>query len=467
MKVNKIIISLLALLLFGACEVELDFQDEIFKYVRVNTDVSNSEIMSIVTDNGDTITYYGDKNKDGTSLNIKTIEQSTNNGIKSFIDFDEDGRLISIINNNGVNIDFEWQSSTTAVIKAHSQIDNYFISTLVDFTNNNQKNLKVESIEKKVIKRTKPLSIEIIKENEYNYLKSNDIYDPNDFPEYQEIDLWITKCESNYNTKNYLILRNANTGDMIGKLVNYEKIHEGLYSYKLPLSSYPTSALPQDVCNSIDNALRNIEICLSGVLVDSTPIIVALNSVACATGIGMLPVAITDAIIFGFNALNCQISIFNHFGGMSELVRRIDSDFYYKEYIISDIEIISVALDQGNTITDSDNIKPSYGNWLLHLEIPGNPLIKSFVLNPANPGQGVGYTATVKYNCIPENSTITLSIVGTDGYSNSITKDVSGNGSAVLNVPGAESGVYDVCTATINMPFGETITMQASLVFGS
>ena len=31
---------------------------------------------------------------------------------------------------------------------------------------------------------------------------------------------------------------------------------------------------------------------------------------------------------------------------------------------------------------------------------------------------------------------------------------------------GAEAGVYDLCNVVINMPFGESITMQASLVFG-
>lgn len=442
-----------------------------FSYARINTDVSNPEIFSALTKQGDTITYYGGKNQDGTALNIKTIEYSTVDGINNLIDFDDNGRLISIINNAGATIEFEWQSQTSAIIKAHSQKDNVFISTLVDFTGNESDNVPTaKSIQYKSTHRTKPLTVDFIKNGGYEYsnFKTRTSYDPDNFPASQEVHLWIHQCGSNYDAKNYLILKNANNGITIGKLVNYERIYKGSYIYQLPLSSYPSSATNQELCANIDAVLRTMDEWLSGALVDSAPIVAAINAAAFMTGVGTVPAVITDAIVFALTAANCGISIFNSYGGVAGMMMRINSEWYYKEYIISDLDIIPVGYTQSTTVVgEKHRVNPTEGNIFITLEMPGEPVINSFVLNPSNPGEGVDYTATAEYSCIPENSTITLSIEGTDGYSDSITENISGSGSAVLHVPGAESGVYDLCTVTINMPFGETLTMQASLVFGN
>lgn len=445
--------------------------DSDFSYARINTDASNPELFSTLTKQGDTIRYYGGKNQDGTAFSIKTIEYSTVDGINNLIDFDENGRLISIINNAGATIEFEWQSETSAIIKAHSQTDNVYITTLVDFTDNNSDNVQTaKKAQHKSTQRTKALTVDIIKNDGrgFSNFKTKGIYNPDSFPASQEVHLWINQCGSNYDAKNYLILKNASNGITIGKLVNYERIYKGSYIYQLPLNSYPSSAKNQELCANIDAVLRNIENCLSGALVDSSYIIVAINSAAFMTGIGIVPAAITDAIVFALTAVNCSISIFNSYGGVAGLMMRINSEWYYKEYIISDLYIIPVGYTQSTTVVgEKHRVNPEEGSIFITLEMPGEPAINSFVLNPSNPRAEEAYTATAEYSCIPENSTITLSIVGTDGYTDSITDNISGNGSAVLYVPGALSGVYDLCTVTINMPFGETLSMQASLVFGN
>ena len=62
-----------------------------------------------------------------------------------------------------------------------------------------------------------------------------------------------------------------------------------------------------------------------------------------------------------------------------------------------------------------------------------------------------------------------MEIVGTDGYSDSKTITIGASETmqykATLKVPGAESGVKDVCTVTAVTPDGETVTKKASLVF--
>lgn len=439
--------------------------NSMFSYAKINTDVSNPEIMSTSTKTGETITWYGDKDEDGTALNLNTIEYSTSDGINNFIDFDDEGRMTSIVNNIGVSIEFEWLSTTKAVVKAHSQTDNIYISTIVDFAGDNMPDSI--GLRQGSIRAGKPLSLDIVNK-EYGYKSQAGGYDPDGLPETQEIHLWITQCGSNYDAKNYLILENASDGNMIGKLVDSYHLWEGSFIYQLPLSSYPSSATNMEICESIDNFLKNMETWVSGALVDSTPIIVAINNAAFMSGIGVVPVAITDAVILAVTAMNCGVSIFNAYGGVSGLMQAVNSEWYYKEYIISDLNIIPVAYTQSSTFAGEKYlITPEADSKFITLEIDGEPVIDSFVLNPSNPGSGVNYTATANYHCIPENSTITLSIRGTDGYYNSVTEYVSESGSAVLHVPGASTGVYDVCTVTIKTPTGEELTMQASLVFGN
>ncbi len=449
-----------------------------FRAAMINKDAASSEIMKVTTATADTITYYGHKNQDGTVSNIYTIEYCTHEGVNNIIDLDDNGKPVSINNSTGASVTFEWISETSAVVNAHSQSDNYFISTVVDFASPKQPQLtKSKNAKNTTSVRNGDFKIEI-KKNEDNWnnilnrFKTRVQYDPDDyFFDSQEVWLWIYQCSSSYNAKNYIIVKNATNGITIGKLMNPEYMTKGNYRYFLPYSSYPSSATNKELCANIDNALKNAEQVLSGILGpaigDSGALILALNAAAMTTGVGMIPAVITDAIVLAATATDCGLQLINENGGISRLMEWANSEWYYKEYIISDLILIPVGYTQSKTIMgEQHRVTPDDSNILITLDMEGDPVIDAFTLNPSNPGQGVGYTATADFHCIPEGSTITLSIVGTDGYSNSITEAISESGSAVLYVPGAASGVYDLCTAVINMPFGESITMQASLVFG-
>ena len=106
---------------------------------------------------------------------------------------------------------------------------------------------------------------------------------------------------------------------------------------------------------------------------------------------------------------------------------------------------------------------------LVEINTSTEPAIKSFKLEPPAPVAKQGYKAIATLSCIPEGSSIKMSIVGTDGYSNSNTEDLSKNVinyECVLNVPGANTeGVKDVCTVEVKLPDGKVLQKQASLVF--
>jgi YD repeat-containing protein len=95
--------------------------------------------------------------------------------------------------------------------------------------------------------------------------------------------------------------------------------------------------------------------------------------------------------------------------------------------------------------------------------------IRTLTLEPSHPAEGVDYVATVDIFCLPAGAQVRLSIVGTDGYEDSVTYTIEqsqAEGMFDLWVPGAEQGVRDTVTAELLLPNGSTKTLTAFLVFG-
>ena len=103
------------------------------------------------------------------------------------------------------------------------------------------------------------------------------------------------------------------------------------------------------------------------------------------------------------------------------------------------------------------------------VKMGGKPKIESFKLSPSAPMQGESYIAIAELACLPPGTQVVMDIVGTDGYEDTKTSFISSDESvrykATLSVPGAESGVKDVCTVKVITPKGETLTKKASLRF--
>jgi len=78
--------------------------------------------------------------------------------------------------------------------------------------------------------------------------------------------------------------------------------------------------------------------------------------------------------------------------------------------------------------------------------------------SPSDPGPGVGVTVTATIIPKVANCSISFSIVGTDGYSNSATKSSNSEGQATFYIPGGASGVFDKVTITASN--GKTYTVS-------
>jgi hypothetical protein len=74
-----------------------------------------------------------------------------------------------------------------------------------------------------------------------------------------------------------------------------------------------------------------------------------------------------------------------------------------------------------------------------------------FLTDPADPNPQEGYTAIVTTACAPNGSQLTVSVVGTDGYTTSTSVTIAdGATEARLPVPGGAQGVQDTITAQLS-----------------
>lgn len=136
-----------------------------------------------------------------------------------------------------------------------------------------------------------------------------------------------------------------------------------------------------------------------------------------------------------------------------------------------DIRLTAQVRALPQNVSSSTVTVPAEGPFpLLTVDMGGKTTIRGLTLSPSSPGAGVDYVAQAQIYCVPAGATVTMSIIGTDGYRDEATYTVTQtnvNASYDLHVPGADSGVQDQVTLRVALPDGETLSRTASLVFGS
>lgn len=439
---------------------------------RVNLDAKSPELSSVYTVTGDTITFFGDRDTDGAPTSINSMEIRKSDGYVAIAEFNENRMPIAISTNTGVTVDFDWVDAGKAAVKAYNPETNTYINTLwilgelpdenlsksrSAYTTQNSrlgKNVEMQILPEIFDIKPKILSRGILNEG---------------IEGFQEVHLWITQCDASYNSKSWLELRSEKDNTLISRIYESYHLTKGSYIYEVPISSYPTSCPNEEWCKKFDNILNVTGVGLQWLAGMEGGLAVWLNWAAVTTGVGAIPAVVVDALVVVTAGANLFVQCINDAGGISNIMQSFNPEWYYKEVISSDIIVIPHVLVRGNyEAGEGYKINALEGDEFIHYNIEDDPIINSFVLDPAYPSEGQGYTATADFHCMPSGSVITLSIVGTDGYTNSKTETISTvSGTATLYVPGAASGVYDVCNVNITTPNGETYSMQASLVFGS
>lgn len=426
---------------------------------------SDPEIVQIRTEDGSIIHFFGTKEENGLADSITHAEIISSEGEMSLMQFGPDGRISSFTYSNNVEISFDWISSEEAVVKIYNPEDNTYIVTNWNLNN-------VVASVRRLAPQTHITRTGDIVMTQIPNLYSNTFLKAENSNGSRGFDVRIRKCESPTNAKVFLRLfeggtafDGASTSGYITTIYNYQYVTQGWYSFKIPDMAFSTSMPNKEMIDRIDERLMPI---LQGIgmLAEGG----AITTTLVATILAFVPGGLlSEPIMFALIGLEHGIAIEATLlsnTGLGWFARTFDPEWYYKKEYNS---MLVIPYVNGKPYKENGcTIEFDYGDWGTVVELDGEPEIRSFDLSPKFPSAGQGYRASVFYRCIPKGSKIVMGIVGTDGYHNETTQTVAAeSGSANLDVPGAATGVHDVCTVTIYDTNGNPIaSTQASLTFG-
>lgn len=447
--------------------VSQEAKDRGLKEVAVNQDANSSEICYFVKENGDSITLIGEKDENGCASNVYLMKYSNANE-KLATRFDEQMRPILLTYNNNVEISFDWIDEKFAIIKAYDPESNTYITTKWDSQEAPQ---AVKAETRSSYGNTLPRQGEVsltISNRQPNRTFSTRAGEAVDDISDQYCIFTVTQCDYPKDASTWIGLSNAKTHKFIENLDYYKKSSTGVYLYRIPAGSYPSKATNQELCSRIDNwILSPLQVGLTWLAGFSS--VADVIALACAsTGIGVPPAAVLEALTVATVVGAGTLSVFMDANGTQGLMSTFNPDWYYREYVVADM-ILSPYVITSTDVIDCEKqvITPETTNIRVNCDIDGEPTIDSFILEPDFPAAGQSYVASATFHCVPIGSSITMSIVGTDNYTNSKTTTVdTTSGIANLYVPGAATGVKDICTVVITPPYGSPIKMTASLMFG-
>lgn len=249
---------------------------------------------------------------------------------------------------------------------------------------------------------------------------------------------------------------------------------DGLFRTTIPGNVAPTYN-PEEMCLSAEGIVSLPCTALEGL--GPAAAVAICNAVAIAIDLVTIPSGEAALLIAGCHSAIPAMEVYCSTLGASpqpgspSLGQMLCEAAFENRDIPRDIRLTAQVRGLPQNVSSSTVTVPAAGPFpLLTVDMGGKTAIRGLTLSPSNPGEGVDYVARAQIYCIPAGSTVSMSIIGTDGYSDEETYKVTQTGvnaSYDLTVPGAESGVQDKVTVRVTLPDGGTLTRTASLVFGT
>lgn len=453
-------------------------------YVSLNP--SNPMLLKMANSKGEEAILLGTKTSSGPSK----VEQMLvkNSGETEFTQFfyNDSKQIEKIIAPNGVVMQFEWLSKTKTALTMIEPNTNEQLNTVVDFENNEYE-YSAPNINYDANKRSgeATMTLEPLKDQEITPVQGMELTRASSFS--FTGDIYVEACGAPSDGDVYVDVWDWIEVNDFGNKGNYRdrfkcvRAEKGHYQFTIP-SNYYNKIDVHQYADKINKIISEICFYNSFTAPGSGAkelLCTAVGAIITFKGIGLsAPVAgaFTKACLTATISLDTMCTLVSgnlpdYTAGAPSVTDRLleilkeEQENWVRLFVQPWVDALPSA-KKGNSQVIKDG-----GKWTpTTISFGGSPSINSFTLNPPAPSHGVSYKAIANLFCLPEGTKVVMNIVGTDGYSNSQTstvsaKDAGGTFTATLTVPGAASGVKDVCTVTVTTPSGETITKKASLVF--
>ena len=421
-------------------------------------------LMEAKTPDGDKVFLVGTKDSRGAPRKVDFFHIIDQSGNVTDVYLGDNGRPVDATDDSGARITFSWGDNYTSV---HLDV--------VNSDRTSQVNINIDLVEN--------MNGTLRQKREINKLVDLEVqHKPETFPLKQ-------RRQANSNiaivTINVTSCGIPEVGARVGAEIGYKKQSlmytsvletfgevtdtEGIFKVTLPIELASESA---DTCNSVEETIE--EIC-AWYLGDSGQ--ESITFLICHMLNGVLPGSMqrADGNLFKL-CLNSFIGFEVYCGDRTD---RTDTDQTRSVTVCDRVTGVSdsaLEVHEGSSILFKpyavfENGQKVHANGKMLELVPGtigsfvientSPAVKNLVVEPVDPDPLEDYVVNVTYTCTTANVNVTMEIVGTDGYNNTVI--CNGGTTCTLYVPGAEALVEDTVTVGIrddpNFNFWRTILL--------
>lgn len=429
------------------------------------------KIMEAHKDNGEIIKYYGLKDEDGIPLTLNHVEVIDTQGVKNTIVFNDEGEPQYIYSDNGVVFKLEWQSDNQLLITAISPSGQAQVIVSINLltgeseilTNNTVTNLPTEPLNSMIDEVFMPNYIP--RKNHETIIDSfptpvQPLMQTQALGPDSECIVTVQKC--NLLVENALVnLSTVGLGS--GNINTYPAYHSGNGQY---IAMIPTQQADSEIMDRISDICQGIVgvlgyACIYADVTHPSMDTIICSTIAAAIDIATIPsgegIPIAAACTSGFAALRayCSTGGYSPVPGapsVADIVCENIDEVLDNFLPVEDLSMTAGACipGQGTMISDT-KIASSSGPFPgFTIDFGGEADIVSFYTIPVDPAPYQSYIAYAQISCAPANTQVTMSIVGTDGYTDSRTVTIQGDTTCTLYIPGAYEGVVDRVTVQIS-----------------
>lgn len=407
--------------------------------------------------NGEQVRFYGIKDTNGTILRCDFFTYQDSEFQEPIIyKLDEQSRLERIYSPFGESLEFFWFQDGSIRIKVITS-DGAIVAN-VPF-----ENAVTNKTSSKINPRSGTIRLNLKQTASTRVSQKNKIEN--------DLRINITQCDEPFVNGFVGLKAISDKGNELGFLQGSPS-QDGQFVFSIPEEN--PNIDKNAVCNSIEEALGYV--CTAIDLLESSAgsteficsqIALAIDLAAFGpTGESALLFPLCEAIVKGSNFACKTIGASpGNFGDESPTLLSSLCDLADRQLDPQTYEFESrVYVDgQGVNIQNKVGPYPATGPFPdISVEVPGRAKFTNLFTNPFDPAPGQDYIAIANVNCASEGSLATITVTGTDGFSDfeQITLP-KGKSNLSISIPGADAAVVDFITVV-----GEGIgTLNASIIF--
>jgi YD repeat-containing protein len=412
-------------------------------------------IRSQLTD-GTTVDFYGERDADGLPIQVTDARVQFVDGETVRFQFDEQGRIQSILAKDDTVFSWNWVSDIRAAVTITSGDGSAQVSTILDPSNVGEPVVQNLVEPSALISHTTPRG-EATWLPQYVGIRGR-VFSAKEETDASLSTVTLTNCDSTLINGKVEFVVEEPGGDVRTIPATYQG--DGVYAALLSLE---TNELEMEVglwCSTIEVLLEPV---CNGLVSGGDMLITerVRENLSLIEGVDPRLVAQCDSIVLA-SAAYCSVLVpvdaenFPETSGLCEGIEAIVND-----PIPVNSRVSARAITPGIASIITRAVYLTHDEPVVHLfdGTDGLPQIADFFAEPADPKPFENYLVTVQFGCMPADTRVTMSIRGTDGYADSRTCIVVDSGECRMAVPGTSEGVIDYVDVVFENGLSRTIVL--------